>query len=367
MQDNAGNFIIGGYVSGIGSGGLDAPMMKLDGNGDTIWSRNYGGAGDDWFYHILQTPDNGYLGAGFTKSFGQGGKDIYLVKIDYNGNLLWSKTYGTAQDESAFGHSVQLTDDGGFIITGSGSNAGQGIFLMKTDSSGMVQWAKSYDGAWGHAVKQTPDHGFLICGSILIGSFNDVVLIKTDSIGNVQWSKTYGGSAQSESGWLLDLADDGGYVLGGWTKSFTGSEDMYFIKTDAGGNSGCNEASSVITSGVYPMITANVGTLVTIGVNTISYPVNLRRQTTITNLCSTVGMGENKNVDQIRIYPNPAKNHLTVQSSEELGLITIYNFLGEIVLCQKANSIQQQLDISSLPAGIYLVQIRDEIIRFIKE
>jgi len=69
----------------------------------------------------LQTPDGGYLAAGKTNSFGQGGLDVYLVKTNAKGNVMWSKTYGTAAlDEIAWGHCLQLTSDGGYIISGTG-------------------------------------------------------------------------------------------------------------------------------------------------------------------------------------------------------------------------------------------------------
>jgi hypothetical protein len=364
IQDNDDNFIIGGYVNGIGAGGDDAPIMKLDGNGDTIWSRNYGGTANDWFYHILQTPDDGYLAAGYTTSFGQGGRDIYLVKVDYNGNLLWSKTYGTAVDERAFGHCVQITSDGGFIITGGGDNGGQGIFLIKTDASGNMLWARSYDGLWGHAIKETPDHGFLICGSIQANTYKDIVLIKTDSAGTVLWSKTYGGSTESESGWILDLANDGGYVLGGWTISFTGSEDMYFIKTDASGNSGCNEANGTVTSNNYPLIEANPSTIVTIGANTISYPVMVNRQSTITTLCTTVGIVENENTQLISIFPNPFSSETTIKisSSEKIKNteLKIFDILGnEVMKISGINSDEITLERGNLKSGIYFYQLKN--------
>jgi hypothetical protein len=367
IQDNADNFVIGGYVNGIGAGGDDAPIMKLNGNGDTIWSRNYGGTANDWFYHILQTPDNGYLAAGYTTSFGQGGRDIYLVKVDYNGNLLWSKTYGTAVDERAFGHCVQITSDGGFIITGGGNNGGQGIFLLKTDASGNMLWARSYDGLWGHAIKETPDHGFLICGSVQANTYKDIVLIKTDAAGTVLWSKTYGGSNESESGWILDFANDGGYVLGGWTSSFTGSEDMYFIKTDSSGNSGCNEANVTVTSNNYPLIETNPATIVTIGANTISYPVDVIRKTTVTNLCTTVGIEESIKTDNLNVYPNPFSTETILKISSSIKIqnaeLKIFNVLGnEVREISGISSNEIVFERKNLQSGIYFYSLSERTI-----
>ncbi len=351
MQAQDGNFIVGGYLMGIGAGAQDACMMKLNANGDTMWSRTYGGTGDEWFYHILQTPDGGYLGAGKTTTYGQGGKDIYLVKTNAGGGLMWSKAYGTAQDEYAFGHCMVATTDGGYILTGQqGTGTGpKGIFLLKINSLGAVQWAKQYDGAWGHGVKQTADKGYAVIGRTVSA---DAVLIKTDSLGNVQWSKTYGGS-NTESGWLLDLANDGGYAIGGWTTSFTGSEDMYFIKTDANGNSGCNNASGNITTVNYPVVTVNANTQVGIGPKTVSFPYQFRRGATVTNLCSTVGEEEGPGPDPgVSIFPNPSEGRFSVSGA--VLRLDVFDVFGRLVYSSGGPNGPVELDLSSRPKGVYL-------------
>ena len=268
IQDKAGDFIVGGYLTGLGAGLEDGCLMKLDANGDTVWSKTYGGVGNEWFYHIIQTADGGYLAAGKSDGFGQGGSDIYLVKTDANGNLQWSKTYGTASNEYAFGHSVEATADGGYIITGQGGNnnvqSAQGIFLLKINSVGNMKWAKYYDGIYGHVVKQTPDLGYAVVGN----SSSGVELIKTDSLGNVMWSTAYGGN----QGFFMDLANDGGYVLGGQTVSFgAGFKDALMIKTDANGNSGCGTTNPGVSATVAPFIMTAAATQVSVGPQTVAY------------------------------------------------------------------------------------------------
>ena len=286
IQSADGNFIVGGYVTGIGAGGEDACLMKLDTNGDTLWSKTYGGSGDDWFYHIVQTNDGGYLATGFTTSFGQGSRDVYVVKTDANGNLQWSKAYGTSNYEYAFGHSLEKTQDGGYVICGQGDNGGQsnsGWFLMKIDSAGILGWSKYYSGTYAHGVKETPDKGFIVAGT----SGTGMQLIKTDSLGNIQWSKAYTG----RKGLILELADDGGYITGGQTTptgGYNSSYDIQIIKTDAYGNSGCNESSPVITASTAPFITVTSATQVANGANTISYSLVLARGAILTTQCTAV-------------------------------------------------------------------------------
>ncbi len=286
IQSADGNFIVGGYVTGIGAGGEDACLMKLNSNGDTLWSKTYGGSGDDWFYHIVQTNDGGYLATGFTTSFGQGNRDVYVVKTDANGNLQWSKAYGTSNYENAFGHSLEKTQDGGYIICGQGDNGAQsnsGWFLMKIDNAGILSWAKYYSGTYAHAVKETPDKGFVVAGT----SGTGMQLIKTDSLGNLQWSKGYPG----RKGLILELADDGGYITGGQTTStggYNSSYDIQLIKTDANGNSGCNESSPAVTVSTAPFVTVTAATQVAAGANTISYTLVLARGGILTTQCSAV-------------------------------------------------------------------------------
>ncbi len=374
IQSSDGNFIVGGYVTGIGSGSEDGCIMKLDAStGDTLWSKTYGGPGDEWFYHILQTADGGYLAAGFTTSFGQGGssvcgtsslpgKDIYLVKTDANGNLMWSKAYGTSGCEYAFGHCLEATSDGGYILTGE-DGSGQGMFLLKIDGSGNMGWSKYYDGQWAHGVKQTPDGGYVMSGT----ANGDIVLVKTDANGAVLWSKAYGGT-NAEQGLLLELASDGGFMVGGYTISFgNGSKDFYIVKTDANGTSGCNETNLAVTSTVAPFLVTNAATQVMTGTGTTNYIPIVHRGLPVVNLCSTVGIDNQEKMKVLELFPNPTNNSVTVQSSSELGMITIYDALGEIVFTQKSNATEQQIDLSGFSSGIYFLSAQGKYLRLMKE
>jgi hypothetical protein len=367
MQSNDGNIIVGGYETDGGFNSVkDAFLMKLDlVSGDTLWSKRYGGAsGDEWFYHILQTPDNGYLSAGFTTSFGQGNRDIYLVKTDAAGNLQWSKAYGTANYECAFGHSLQPTSDGGYILAGQSDNGAQsthGVFLMKIDAAGNMSWAKYFDGKDGHGVKQTSDGGYVITGRSTTG----VQLIKTDANGNILWSKVYTGGT-SEKGLILELATDGGFVLGG-QGAFSGNTELYMIKTDSLGNSGCNESNAGVTSSVAAFITVTPATQVSFGAKTVSYPVLFQRGGSANSLCTTMGIAESVKTNGINLSPNPAKNSVTIRSETELGMITILNSLGETIYKEKIYSTRIEIDLSGKASGIYFIQTASEHIKFIKE
>ena len=374
MQSSDGHFITGGYISpqgGFQYTPFDAFLTKLDSaSGDTIWSRSYGGAGTvDWFYHILQTADGGYLAAGKTNSFGQGGSDIYLVKTDANGNLMWSKAYGTALNEYAFGHCLQATTDGGYIVTGQAGGT-QGIFLMKLDGTGNISWAKYYDGLWAHGVKQTASGGYVVSGtSSVAGNGKDVLLIKTDASGNVLWSKNYGGTG-SDQGLILETASDGGFVAGGTSTSFSVGVGggLYIIKSDSNGNSGCNETNAAVTYSVAPFVAVNAATVVSKGPNTYSYSYLFAKGATVMGLCTTAGVSEAMSKQQeIKVYPNPSAGMIKIESEKELGLITISNLLGETFYTERINSTSQQIDMSKQSPGIYIIKTGNSQLKIIRE
>jgi hypothetical protein len=239
-QTSDGGYIVAGYTRSFGAGGRDIFLIKTDANGNVQWAKTYGGTGWDWAYSVQQTSDGGYIVAGETTSFGAGWDDIFLIKTDANGNVQWVKTYGgTSFDWANF---VRQTSDGGYIVAGYTTSFGaENFFLIKTDANGNIIWAKAYGGTSGeeaYSVQQTSDGGYIVAGET--GSFgageHDIFLIKTDANGNVQWAKTYGGT-YDDLAYYVQQTSDGGYIVVGETFSFgVGYEDIFLIKTDANGN-----------------------------------------------------------------------------------------------------------------------------------
>ena len=235
---NNGDFLLLGSTFSYGSGDYDVYLVRVDSAGKEVWSRTYGGTGADYGYDITPTSDNGFVIVGSTCSFGSGKHDFYLLKIDNNGAVVWSKTYGGPQDDD--GASVRLTADGGFIICGTTSSFGSGtdLYLIKTDSLGDSSWTKTYGGSAGEsgsAVRVLSDGGYVMVGSTgSYGSgYSSIYLIRTNSTGDTLWTTTYGGN-RADFGYGIEITGDRGYIVVGATApSGESFYDAYLVKADS--------------------------------------------------------------------------------------------------------------------------------------
>jgi predicted secreted protein len=233
IKTSDGGYALAAETTSYGSGGFDFWLVKVDSSGNLQWNKTYGGTSYDEAYCVVQTSDGGYALAGATASYGSGGYDFWLVKTDSSGNKQWDKAFGGTSDDTAY--SIVQTNDGGFAITGSTSSFGSGkedYWLVKTDSSGNSQWTKTYGGPESDIAKsiiRSSDGGFAIAGV----SNWDTWLVKTDSSGNQLWNQTYGGtSAGSDQANSLVQTADGGYALAG---VYGGYQDGWLVKADNSG------------------------------------------------------------------------------------------------------------------------------------
>jgi len=471
QQTSDGGYIVSGGTASLVPGNSDIYLIKTNANGDTLWTRTFGGSGIDFAYFIQQTYDGGYIIAGYTSSFGIDSSDVYLIKTDVNGNLLWSKIYdGTGYSEGRY---VQQTSDGGYIVAGScasllgvnhiyliktdangdtlwtktsstnatanvikrtldgsyiiiGSvsslSSGNGdIYLLKIDSVGNPLWSKTFGGGSqeaGYSGQQTIDGGYIIAGYTYSfgGVSSDVYLIKTNSIGDTLWTKTFGGAPNTDGASSIQQTNDGGYIITGWTESFgAGNNDayliktdvngnliwsktfggtyidngysvqqtsdggyivagscasfgggypnVYLIKTDANGNSGCYESNSATIVGSPPTQVTNPVIILTSSNTFVTNSATISGSGGIVNtLCTTVNINEETAGGSFLISPNPSAGNFTVGFSDILrnGIIELYNVLGEKFYFEKINhESEKKISLKNISQGIYFVKVFD--------
>ncbi|MCD6573678.1 MAG: hypothetical protein J7K95_06250 [Thermoplasmata archaeon] len=237
-------YVVGGYTLSYGNGGADFWIIKVNKNGNELWNRTYGGGRDDFIEDVIPTSDGGYIMVGETDSYGEGG-DMWVVKIDANGNELWSKNYGGSGYEK--GYSI-LEADGGYIICGVTSSYGKGgwdFWVVKIDKNGNELWNKTYgywDMEWAKKIIKVDD-GYIVAGDTTTTStgWNDILLIKIDDKGNEIWNKTYGGNDVDSLSDIVKTKD--GYILIGVTESFdVGFFDGWMTKLDKNWNEVWNKS-----------------------------------------------------------------------------------------------------------------------------
>ena len=187
QQTTDGGYIITGTTGEWGFGNVY--LIKTDGSGIEQWSQTFGASTvNDWGQSVQQTTDGGYIITGGKGGGNGNSEDVYLIKTDGSGIEQWSQTFGGTG--SGAGGSVQQTTDGGYIITGYTTSFGNGsrdVYLIKTDGSGIEQWSQNFGGTdddEGKSVQQTTDGGYIITGTTGGWGFRNVYLIKTDANGN---------------------------------------------------------------------------------------------------------------------------------------------------------------------------------------
>lgn len=289
QQTSDGGYIVGGISSSSANGDVTATnhgssdfwIIKLDVSGNIVWNQLLGGNALETFFGLQQTSDGGYILTGSSSSSANGNvtgtnhgrADLWVVKLDGSGNIVWNKLLGGGFSES--GYSIQQTSDGGYIVAGFSGSSGNGdvtpinhgtsnmsfesydYWVVKLNSSGNIVWNKLLGGSnidVAYSIQQTTDGGYIIAG-IATSSLNgdvsytnhgleDYWIVKLDATGNIIWNKLYGGN-NSEYAYSVRQTPDGLYIIAGYSNSSVngdvtpinhGTYDYWIIRLDANGN-----------------------------------------------------------------------------------------------------------------------------------
>ncbi len=253
-----GGIVLTGWTASFQDRQGDAWVLKLDGSGNIQWQKAYGGLGKgDWGASIALTSDGGYVVAGSTSSFGAGYIDGWVFRLDSAGNILWQKTYGGTRND--FFAAIAPLSDGGFALAGTTNSfgaGGQNYWVVRLDGEGNLLWNQTYGGLYGdtaQSIAATPDGGYVVTGTAGSWGGFKVWTLKLDGSGKVVWQHTYG----TEDGHSAAVTGDGGYIVAGDTSLGDGWWDAWVVKVNAQGGlgAGCTIAATPDAGTRSPAVT----------------------------------------------------------------------------------------------------------------
>ncbi|OJU47861.1 MAG: hypothetical protein BGN96_05740 [Bacteroidales bacterium 45-6] len=299
VQTADGGYIMGGHTTStdgdaVGSGyhggtGNDAWVVKINAAGNIIWQKAYGGTQNEYINSIIATSDGGYILGCYTYSTdgyvsgNHGDADIWIVKINSSGTIVWQKALGGTDTEWISVYSIVQTSDGGYLLAGStystdgdvtGNHGDRDIWLVKLDATGNISWKKTIGGTSddkAFSIAPTSDGNYILSGQTFSSdgdvtgnhSSGDIWILKLTATGNIIWQKALG-SSTNDWAWQTVTANDGGYIIAGTSSSndgdvtgFHGDHDFWMVKLDATGNliwqkslggSGYEEAYSLVAT-----------------------------------------------------------------------------------------------------------------------
>ncbi len=376
VQTTDGGFIAAGNTMSYGAGSSDIFIVRTNASGDTLWTRIMGGAAFDEATCIIQTADGGFALCGRSSSFTPANTEAFLFKLNQNGDTTWTVQYGNFGAEEA--HVVKQTYDGGYVVFGNATSFGNDyeVYLNHFDMNGNLQWSKLYGGPKTDAIYGgiiTSDSGFAMCG--FTDSYGEghrgtdssnYFLIRTNMTGDTLWTHSYGGDKVDESFGIVQ-ADDGGFAVLGFSGSFGDSIEAYLVKTDNYGNSGCHEEPSAphVTNVTAVTIVSGCPVQITSGVPVAPAPFTALNPASHENiLCLFDGINLSEiNTEGTVVFPNPFTGHVTVKFDKEInaGTLRLYNMFGQVVV-EKNNIAGKETSINAenLDSGVYVFEVAEK-------
>lgn len=419
-------FIITGSSSGFSGGATDILLIRTDKNGIQQWIKSISYPGVDVARKVKPTADGNYIICGYTNSKGNGGYDVFVAKIDENGDTLFTKTYGGADWD--FGYSIEPTSDGGYVIAGETYNNSRGyndFYILKIDADGNQLWEKNYgsdtvDVAYNAVEAYNGD--ILVVGSSNGYSSNklgDGLVIRISATGDSLKKVLYGTTAD-ESVYGIALAPDSGYFVCGTSRPtntevnnfmhFKANKDDEIVNTYIINNGFSTTLRSIIALNSTDVLVAgyshppgdntlfglvqkfNVGDWYQWGCDlnipnkeedfmdviptsdggycAVGTVKDVSPGLTSASLLKIGGNGEQSSgvvlsakdepAYHFAMYPNPTFGNINLQFEKPVKQLSlaVYNGLGEQVFAKQYNNVTAVTeDLNQLDSGLYLIQL----------
>ena len=402
IQTTDGGYLITGFtasndldVSGNHGGNFDAWAVKINSLGHIQWSKVYGGSDSDSFYSAFETAEKGFILAGRSRSndgdleLNHGEYDAWIIKVDSTGSILWNNIYGGSRDEQV--NKIIGTIDGDYLalvetVSSDGdvgnSKGGVDFWFVKLSENGDIVWEKSFGGEGSDFpadIIQTSDGSFVSVGFVTSSNTGDIGanhgafdywVNKISPSGELIWQNVFGGTGPDWARKVIQIQDEGFLIAGtagsddGDVTNYKGSYDYWLVKVNNEGEliwqstyggselDACFDISPTFDGGFI--------------LSGYSWSDNDGDLTGITNhgrddywvvkLTPEATETKSLNLPKLSISPNPASRSISLQGleTENEVNVTISNFHGQTIL-QKQMSPDEQINVSNLPKGHYLV------------
>jgi len=243
VTDSSGTILIAGRIFKE----LDSDLFvaKLDSSGSMFWNKTFGGSGDEEGYGVVIDSTNNIYVTGVTSSYGAGSSDVWILKLDSNGNLIWNKTFGGSNDDGGYG--IALLSDNNLTISGDTNSFGAGAgdaWIIKIDQNGNHIWNTTFGTAAGvekaRAIKEDSNGNLIFAGSTNASGNYDFLVVKLSSTGTHTWNKTIDFGSEEES-YDLDINSNDDVILIG-DNSLAPPSDIFFVKLNSSGEQVWNKS-----------------------------------------------------------------------------------------------------------------------------
>ena len=360
----------------------DGYLMRLDQTGNRIWEKKYGGAKFDAFDAMIMDKEKNLVMAGISYNFNDTTEgDIYVVKTDTTGEVIWQKSWGTNNfPERCWG--IDTTSDGGYILAGSqGFDTQESVFVIKIDSLGNQLWKKNFSGKRIPHIKTLQNGDFLLTtGAPVNGSIDHAKIARISPAGNILWLKHFPG--KEWHAWFSYPAElnDGALVNAGGEMEFDSTNGNYWVlgtltKTDAQGNLIWKRQYYTrhdLDNYFFGMIpTSDLGFLM----YGFAYRDSNNRQDAWAVKVDSLGCLEpgcdgsvaapeaEATAVALNIYPNPVAERFTVETPDEpmLGLRLCDlsgRVLDDVQFFRQYPVRQYSLSLAGQPPGVYVLSVR---------